>query len=64
MALFDKKVKSEQKTTKSFNYTKSGVTLAFSLTIDDKQQLQPFLEMLAEATEDVQAELDRLETKE
>lgn len=54
-----KKVKREHATTKAFNYEKDGVTLAFTLRVDTKTQLQTFEELLVEALTEVRDEITK-----
>lgn len=46
-------------TSKSFNYQKGDVSLAFSLRTDIKQQMKDFQELLTVAQKDLKEELDK-----
>lgn len=53
------KIKTNSKTVKTFNYSKGPITLSFSLTIDTKEQLEDFLELLIAAKEEIELELKK-----
>ena len=57
MKLFSKKVTHDHSVTKAFSYEKDGITLAFSLRIDEKKGLKAFEELLVEALEEVREEI-------
>lgn len=54
---FSKKVTHDHKVTKAFNYEKDGITLSFSLRIDEKKGLKAFEELLVEAIAEVREEI-------
>lgn len=56
MSLFNQ-VKTDNKTTKNFSYTKGKVSLNFTLRIDIKNELKDFLELLKVAQKEVESEL-------
>ena len=49
--------------TKAFNYEKMGMTLNFTLNIEQRDQMIAFKELLGHATKDVTAEIAALEEK-
>jgi len=56
---FSKKVTQNHSVTKAFNYEKDGITLAFSLRIDEKKGLKAFEELLVEALAEVREEIKK-----
>ena len=56
MSLFNQ-VKTDNKTTKNFAYSKGKVSLSFSLRIDIKNELKDFLELLKVAQKEIEEEL-------
>ena len=48
------KVKTENKTTKQFSYSKGEVTLKFGLCLDNKSEILDFLDCLKAAISDVE----------
>jgi hypothetical protein len=50
-------LKTENTTSKSFNYSKGKVSLSFQLRNDIKQDLKDFLELLQRSAEDVESEI-------
>jgi hypothetical protein len=50
-------VVTDNKTNKSFKYTKGDVTLSFTLRVDIKTELKDFLECLKVATAEIENEL-------
>jgi hypothetical protein len=56
MSIFSQ-VKTDNKTTKNFSYSKGKVSLTFTLRIDVKNELKDFLELLKVAQKEVEEEL-------
>lgn len=56
MSIF-KQVKSDNKVSKQFSYSKGNVALNFTLRIDIKNELKDFLECLKVAQKEVEEEL-------
>jgi len=54
---FFNQIKSDNKTTKNFTYSKGKVSLNFALRIDVKNELKDFLELLKVAQKEVEEEL-------
>ena len=54
---FFNQVKSDNKTTKNFTYSKGKASLNFTLRIDIKNELKDFLELLKVAQKEVEDEL-------
>lgn len=53
----------EVKTSKTYTYKKNGVSLSFSLFVDEPEQPKAFLELLQLATEDVGRTIKEIEGK-
>lgn len=56
MSLFNQ-VKTDNKTTKNFSYSKGKVSLSFTLRLDVKNELKDFLELLKVAQKEIELEL-------
>lgn len=56
MSLFNK-IKKNNTTQKTFSYSKGEVTLNFTLSVDTKDELKDFLELLKVAQEDITTEI-------
>lgn len=52
--------KDEQQLRKNFGYTKDGISLKFTLRVDVKKELKAFLELMAEAKQDIEKEIEKL----
>jgi len=62
MSIFDKKiVKTNNTTSKNFDYSKGDVSLKFSLRTDIKQQLKDFSEILKVAILEVDNEIAKID---
>jgi len=57
MKLFSK-LKSTSVTNKTFTFSKGDCNLSFTLNIENKKELNNFLELLVEAQKDVELELN------
>lgn len=60
---FKNTIRTENTTSKDFNYMLGDVNLKFSLRTDIKQQLKDFKECLVRAVEDVDNELKKQDGK-
>jgi hypothetical protein len=52
-------IKSTISTSKKFDYKKGDISLGFSLNVDKKDELKGFLELLKNAVEDVEKEIEK-----
>jgi len=58
MAFF-RKIKTDNKTNKTFSYLKGDVKLNFTLRIDIKTELKDFLEILKVAQKEIEKEINK-----
>jgi len=58
MSIFNQ-VKSDNKVTKNFNFSKGKCTLSFNLRTDIKTELRDFLDLLKVAEQEVSEELNK-----
>ena len=63
MNIFNRKsIAEDHSVKKTFNYTKDGVNLSFTLRIDIKSELTHFKELLEKALDDVIEEIKKLDS--
>jgi len=58
MNIFKNTIKKDTTDTRAFKYSKNKVNLNFSLRIDIKSELKDFRELLLQAVEDINKELN------
>lgn len=54
----NRKIETQHQINKTYNYQKNSVTLRFTLDIENKRAIADFIELLKEATEELETQIN------